>query len=339
MHRERRRTMGTDPDLRLDARPSGGPSSLSSSGRFGAARKFTLPDTENGQLREAWRMLAVILGVVLLTLYGIHVDHRASAALLVFGVMMLAGSALVPRRSRSSVVVGVDGVLAPGRFVHHADIASVEHVRRHYEGGEPTYNWDFPLETTLPSDTWVVSLRLVGGEVMCVRSAKDPPAGDPDGNDLSRTIRDAHAAWHGSHHEVDAISRGERTGAQWRDALRRLGAGTTTAYRSVTMDAEALGRVLDDNRARPSTRAAAAVALAASGDATLLRDCGSPLAPWPTPRCGSPSSMSPMRGMTPPSPRRWRRSTEPRQDSGQGPARARRGCREPRRPQPGAGAR
>jgi len=251
--------------------------------RLRGVRKFRLTSAGSHAARTA--AAGALGGLVLASVVVASVTLPAGRAhlgwLLFLGVTLLGGLAsagLTGRLFPSFAVVGVDGVLVRGRVVHYADILRVQHVCTHDKGGESTFNQDNPWEVTDPADTWRASLRLVSGKVIALRYVRGAVgAKDPEGEALVSAIEAGCGAWldrRGPDHEVhaQALSRGDRTGAQWLVALRRLGAETTAGYRTVTVDVEDLGRLLDDNRAKLSTRAAAAVALVASGDTTALEE-------------------------------------------------------------------
>jgi hypothetical protein len=165
-----------------------------------------------------------------------------------------------PYSSSSTLVVGADGILIRTQFVSYSKIRTVRHkfCRR------------IEHEERHPHDIWIVGLSLVGGEDIELNSFYVKPAAkDEEGAELARAIETARAAWVGASHapDLDAhlLARGKRTGSEWLEALRGLGSIAT--YRSISMHAEDLLRVLDDTQANPTARAAAAVALAASGSA------------------------------------------------------------------------
>jgi len=91
------------------------------------------------------------------------------------------------------------------------------------------------------------------------------------GAEVMRAIEAGVAAWLAGHgnaerSQEELIARGEQTISEWVEGLRRLGSGATAAYRGLPVDLEGLSRVLAEPLVRPSTRAAAAIALAAAGD-------------------------------------------------------------------------
>ncbi|WP_438002908.1 hypothetical protein WME89_28755 [Sorangium sp. So ce321] len=162
--------------------------------------------------------------------------------------------------SRVGIVVGSDGILVRGQFVPYSEIGSV----RYESWREPGYGDDMPtLELSM-------SLELVDGDRLQLANHF------PDG--LRDAIDEARAAWAAgeldpeveSDVEVgsDAVACGERTGLDWLRALRGLGLGAAGGYRTTGPDAGQMSRLLDDVRSRPWARAAAAIVLAASGDAT-----------------------------------------------------------------------
>ncbi len=64
-----------------------------------------------------------------------------------------------------------------------------------------------------------------------------------------------------------ALTRGERSIAEWLQVLRGIGAGAVASLRTAAVPLDSLYGVLDDPKKAPAVRAAAAVALAASEDA------------------------------------------------------------------------
>jgi hypothetical protein len=156
------------------------------------------------------------------------------------------------------------------------------------------FAFDDTPETGGPRDEWQTALELADGESILLRLSvlsrpqllwgtykgvvptKDKPVHhDPPGAEMTSAIVAARAAWlerqHGQGAEEHALARGAGTGREWLHALRRVGADGARGYRGVTLDLEQLSRLLDDPRTRPVVRAAAAVALAGSGDAAAVR--------------------------------------------------------------------
>ena len=177
---------------------------------------------------------------------------------------------------RVCVFVGVDGVVVWGRFIPYAAIKGVRQEWRHRAAGSSSDGY-----TAWPeADIWTIFLDLRSGESLRVeslvydRSGIDtgvPERQNERGVEVVRAMKAGLAARRARHrgpepYQEELIARGERTGHEWVEALRRLGSGATAAYRGLPVDLEGLSRVLAEPQARPSTRAAAAVALVAGGD-------------------------------------------------------------------------
>jgi hypothetical protein len=203
--------------------------------------------------RTLWTWMLFVLPVILFGAGGARVE-----------LMTALGS----HGTSSAIVVGADGVRARGRFIPHSSISGVDHGIGAYKEG--TY-YDGVREP--PSKEWFVRLHLVGGEEILLGTRwLDAGEDDQSGAELARAIREAHAAWAacGGSVGVDEaiITRDDRTGLEWLHHLRELGRRAGTVYRAVNIDAQQLSRLLADSQAKPSARAAAAVVLAASGNAT-----------------------------------------------------------------------
>ncbi|KYF58477.1 hypothetical protein BE08_18465 [Sorangium cellulosum] len=140
----------------------------------------------------------------------------------------------------------------------YSEISAVHYHWRRVS--EPSY--DGIPGTTIEMN---ISIDLIDGERLKLTDSF------PDG--LRDAIDDARAAWaaveRDSERDRAAVARGERTGPEWLHALRALGSGTAGAYRGIRVDVHQISRLLDDVRASPSGRVAAAVVLAASGDPTV----------------------------------------------------------------------
>jgi hypothetical protein len=181
--------------------------------------------------------------------------------------------------SARSVDVGMDGVLIGERFIPYADIGDVAHRRRTAVLASP----DAPHEVQESQQDWIVSLTvgglpgggvLLGGETIEIVTERSRSAAeDPLGADIARAIEEGLAAWAARRRNdgPPGIARGERTSAEWLEALRALGGGAGASYRSGALDLEKLSRVLEDPRQKPVNRAVAAVVLAAAGDRTAPR--------------------------------------------------------------------
>ncbi len=174
------------------------------------------------------------------------------------------------------VFVGVDGVAVWGRFIPYATIGGVRQEWEYRPAGSSGYGG--PDASWSEADIQTMFLDLRSGESLRVdsleyeRSSTGKPQIQNDrGSELTRAIEAGLAAWLAGHGRPEPtqeglIARGERTFPEWVEALRRLGSGAGAAYRGLPVDLEALSRVLAEPLVRPSTRAAAAVALAAAGD-------------------------------------------------------------------------
>lgn len=216
----------------------------------------------SGLGRAAWMFVVLMAAAVTAGVVG---DNGTWG--LVAGVVLVLGyvaenivGRLLPA-AWTGIVVGADGIVVRGRFLHYSKIAGARHVHR----SNPGWSSPFEAETTGGAAESVVSIRLHEGEVIDIALGSDAAV-------AAGAIEEARATWldgrHGSAIDEDMIARHERSGADWLEALRRLSGGSTSAYRSREVDREHVARLLDDVRARPSSRAAAAVVLAALGDAT-----------------------------------------------------------------------
>ena len=164
-------------------------------------------------------------------------------------------------REYSGVVVGADGVFVQGRFIPYSRIRDVRSESRKYSGGAyGDVYWDSTVH-------WSVVLGLVGGHVMTL--LEESTGGLV--HMLAVDIKSSHKAWLAARDEptldVESVARGKQTGSSWLKALRRLGS-RTSPYRAPPVDIERISQLLDDVRAKPWVRAAAAVVLASSGDLT-----------------------------------------------------------------------
>lgn len=195
-----------------------------------------------------------------------------------FCLMLLGAIRFSLRPPPRFVEVGVDGVLVGAQFIPYSEISGVDHARQPRTGRTAVQGGDFVEHTW---HEWTVSIQrgspnrvsllFAGLTIEIVTQSPGKESMDPLGAEITRAINEALAAWAaGQDSEIldEEISRGERTGAQWLEALRGLGSGAATPYRSAVTDSEKLSRLLEDPRRKPSIRAAAAVALAASGDTT-----------------------------------------------------------------------
>jgi hypothetical protein len=178
--------------------------------------------------------------------------------------------------ARRTVLVGADGILIKSlglrRFIPYAQIRDIQHVL-------PIYGH---LDAT---GYYCVQVKLTRGETLNL-----PTWGEIDpkrtrslaslkkdlvGANLALTITEARDAWAAGQADLglheDVLARNGRSGAEWVAELHSLSAGTPNAYRSVTIDAERLWRLLEHPCAQPSSRIAAAVVLGAANDKSARR--------------------------------------------------------------------
>lgn len=179
------------------------------------------------------------------------------------------------------VVVGTDGVLSQGHFIPYSEIRDVRLVSSEHVGS--SYG-DIP---EAPAVHWRVSLGLIGSDVLKLTRDLETGHGAAAVHYLADAIESCHEAWLAAQREPapdpGPLARGEQTASDWLKALRRLGA-STSPYRAPLVDMEHISRLLDDVRATPWIRAAAAVVLASSGDPTaserLRLSAASMANPW-----------------------------------------------------------
>ncbi len=146
----------------------------------------------------------------------------------------LALSGLMLRRR--TAVIGSDGVRIDGvwgrRFIPHADVARVSE-----EDGVVKLERHRGFDVSLPTL--------------------------PNGGGLRRRIAMARALPEVARDTVIALERGDKSAAEWRDALHAL--GRNRSYRSSALRVEDLDDIVRDPSAPPRQRIAAAVTLAAGG--------------------------------------------------------------------------
>ena len=238
------------------------------------ARRFLIKESPNGVLRRTLIGMLLGGGPASLGLSGLEWVHLLSLA----GFCGIVCTSLIfwlfPL-PKVCVFVGVDGVSLWGRFIPYAAIEGVREEWQYRAGGsEGQLGWS-------EADIWTIYLDLRGGESLEVESlvydrlfsdnTRAPECQNDRGAEVMQAIEAGLAAWLAARGESepsqeDLIARGERTFPEWVEALRRLGSGATAAYRGLPVDLEGLSRVLAEPQVRPSTRAAAAVTLAAAGD-------------------------------------------------------------------------
>lgn len=198
-------------------------------------------------LRDRWYPMVLALGGLVIVFWG-----AAQAAQWFLG-------------PRLGVAVGADGVLVRGRFIPYSRILSVEHAchREH------------DADTGRTFLLWIVALEMVGGERVVLRTGTSEGTRNAAVADLAHAVEEARSAWiagtRGAGAGSDILSGGERSPAEWVRALRGAGSASGGVYRAVNADVEEMSRLLDDSRAAPSARAAAAIALGACGDGTAAR--------------------------------------------------------------------
>jgi hypothetical protein len=254
-----------------------------------AAREFlTMEPPHPASLRTGGIGAALGAALVLLTAFflsrpdPIHRDVATWAWLLAVPLVVLAyGGASIalwlfaPSRI-PVVVVGSDGVLVRGRFVSYATIQSVDHRWSYVEDEAASLAYDnMSAPGMVARDVWTVSLGLVGGVIGhvvtlgYVRKKGEGRTEDAQGAEIVQAIEEVRLEWAAGqadpNRNVPGLSRGARTGAQWLEGLRQLGSGSAS-YRDGAVDLARLARLLDDEHAEPSVRAAAALVLAASGE-------------------------------------------------------------------------
>lgn len=246
------------------------------------ARKFGVPTQRHASsVDQPWKDLLGMAALVTLSLAWVVLPTDGAFVMALFYTTpfaLLLLSALIgwqqtPKRPEfDSVEVGADGVRVGSRFVAYADIKGVYHTCGKYMPLFDHSKTDVPKVERTVSHDWSVSIWLTGGDMLeIVTKRSEGAASDPIGAELSRLIKEALAARarDRSDEGVEAtIARAERTGAEWLEALRDVGLGVGASYRRAATDAEALARLLDDPRAKPSNRAAAAIVLSVLGDQT-----------------------------------------------------------------------
>lgn len=262
--------MSADPPSH--ERPAGGE-------RRESARQFLVKDSPGGSTLRALTGLLLGGGSAFL-LVGDRLDFVYVLWIGALGVTVacLLIFWLFPPR-KVCVFVGVDGVDVWGRFIPYASIEGVRQDWQYQAAGNDGGQGAWP-----EADVWTIFLDLRAETPVRVESmtyersgtdTRAPEHQNVRGADVVRAIEAGLAAWRAGHGgpapaQEELIARGERTVPEWVEALRRLGSGATAAYRGLPVDVEGLARVLAEPMVRPSIRAAAAVALAAAGDASAV---------------------------------------------------------------------
>jgi hypothetical protein len=180
-----------------------------------------------------------------------------------------AAVALVWSLSPRHVVVGVDGIRVGRRFIPYSQIVAVHHEcsegrafsSEHDDVGHAVYRWSVGVS--------------LDGELVRLDAATVTSPDGVAGAELADAIEGALSAWRVRQTAgAGTLARGGRSAGDWLGALRDLGSGACNGYRRAAPDLGGLRRLLEDPWAKPSTRAAAAIALSAGGDAAA------PLALW-----------------------------------------------------------
>lgn len=221
-----------------------------------ALRRFTISPARGVPLRYFVGACLVFTAATLLSM----MTPVPFLPALVFGLLGLA--AIAWSYPPTTLVVGADGVVVRGRFIPYACICGVHHERAlgfHAVGGS---EYDDAMEERY---TWRAYLSLDDRSIDLTTRITRAEA-DPQGAELVSAIEAARAVWlAGRDVDAGAVARGERSGAEWLDALRKLGARKAD-YRVPALEIERFAQLLEDRRAKPSARAAAAVVLRAAGD-------------------------------------------------------------------------
>lgn len=259
-------------------------------GKRPAARTFRLQVTPRDLWNKGgpWLAAGVSLSLVIAAVLSLaipHTNYLSTAAMLaaIVSLIWLSGAILAALRRAPLIIVGTDGVLIRDRFVPYSRITDVRHEWR-YEANDHQYSESGPV------DEWRTSVLLNSGESIVLREARygrpvvlwgtwkgikpvktEPVHEDALGAQIANAIEEVKSAWmkgcDDREIEENMVARGGRPVLEWLRALRRI--NSTDSYRNVPVDAERLSRLVDDFRASPSARAAAAIVLAASGDARM----------------------------------------------------------------------
>jgi hypothetical protein len=193
-------------------------------------------------LRDDWYGMTLAIGGLVIVFWGAAQAARGRAG------------------ARIGIIVGSDSVLVRGRFIPYSRIRSVNQEQRQLRS----------LHDHALHRVW---LELEGGEIVRLREGYSEGLRNASVAEIANAVEEARAAWSAGHAGApeELLARGGRSAAEWVIALRRLGSAGAGVYRAVNADVEQISRLLDDPRAAPTARAAAAIALAACGDGTASR--------------------------------------------------------------------
>lgn len=208
--------------------------------------------------------MALFFALAVAGSFGLHLLVPSLALPIVVGYLVLCavvGSSLLGRLlpvRRVGAIVGADGLLVRGRFLPYSEIRDVHFSW--YRGKSKSPKQPTPIQSN-------VSVERMDGERIHLTANVLP--------ELRDAIDKARAAWAAGPGD-QALAEGLLTsakgsGLEWLHALRALGSGKTDVYRKPELDSAQVARLLDDAQARPSSRAAAAVMLAASGDTSAAK--------------------------------------------------------------------
>lgn len=163
----------------------------------------------------------------------------------------------LPRR-RIPILVGVDGVRVRSRLIPYSEIEAIR------------------LDGAVAARAYIktIVLHLRGGRKVPIGSLHFPPLAVDAADNVRQApflaaMEQGLSDWQARPNDADLaaealLARGDSAPAEWLKRLRALGAGATATYRDATLSHEALSRLLASPAARPSSRAAAAIALKAS---------------------------------------------------------------------------
>lgn len=199
-------------------------------------------------LAHRYRTMAASVAMMVIVVVGSRFSHgvfdlEAMAPL----VLLLTLLFIVP----STLSVGVDGILlgwfGRKRFVRHADIERLS-----------TYEDGFGKSRYVG-----IELLLASGEVLKLPIRQ---SGWDDGEleIIEERIREARGGTRdraGAKDTAVLLGREGRSLSDWMTSLRAIGSGANATHRIAPIDPETLWQILEDPRAQPWARGAAAVAL------------------------------------------------------------------------------